>query len=175
MTAPDYTNHTPCIACGAFDAEVESFGETKTYGVREFGEGHAFCYWCYYTGRGYSFVHAPLIAECRKLGVDMTVVHTGGGCQNFRVVIDPNPPTDDDEDGTDVLLGDALDPLADTFLGICINHGDGYAEKWTHDMELRFPAPPLGDTRTPQTVAQWMHRVVVAIRHDLDARKFADA
>jgi len=156
-----------CIACDATETETN----VKTYPVRLI-DGRPMCYACYYSGRGYSAIHVDLIDECRRLGVDMNVWQTGGGCQNFGVVVDANYPN---EYGTSVLLGDAsyTDGEPDQ-LGVCIDFAGDYAEEWTHAIDQRHPAPPADDTRTVQDIAQWMHRVVTDIRTDIALMKYGE-
>lgn len=153
-----------CIACDATETQTNM----KTYPVRLI-DGRPMCYACYYTGTGYSMVHADLIAECQRLGVDMSVWQTGGGCQNFGVVIDPNYP---DECGTEVLLGEALDDITETFLGVCIHYGDDYADEWSDEYNATHTPP---HPRTVENVAEWMATIVTDLRRRIAFLKVQDA
>jgi len=140
------TNPVACIACGATDTETNR----GTYPVETI-DGHPMCFACYYNGSGYAHIRRPLIEACERHGIDLRVWQTGGGCQNYAVTIDGD---------IDVLLGDATEPLADTYLAPCIYVGDDYAEQWTNTVGHRITPP---DTRTIDNVAQWVADIITDI------------
>ena len=153
-----------CVSCGSTESRISRYeGDkfvTRITDNREFS-GHTICADCYYTGAGYAYIYNAVISHCRAMGVKLDVWQTGGGCQNFAVLLDPMV-FEYGVTPSSVLFGLLGGDLADDELGICISDNDGdYLDELSDDMNERYPVP---ETRTVESVANWIVSVVQELR-----------
>lgn len=151
-----------CVSCGSTESRISHYEGDKlvtriTYN-REFS-GYTICHDCFYTGEGYAYIYDAVISHCRAMGVKLEVWHTGGGCQNFGVVLEDIVTVYRGHDRVaEGLFGGLGGNLADDELGICISDEDGdYNDELSDDLNERFPVP---ETRTVESVANWIVSVV---------------
>jgi hypothetical protein len=150
-----------CATCGVTETTTTSYRDgqfvKRTVPVAEVCDV-PMCWSCYYSGRGFSRLYQPVIDLCKGQGVDLSVWHTGGGCQNLAVLF-PSEHRDpeNDDDVREMLFGLLHGDLATDELGIDLYTHYDYHDEWSYNLNDQFPAP---EVRTWESVASWIVDVV---------------